>query len=59
MKFKPAKEGSETIVIAGFPGVGKSYAMRIDDGYNGIYVRDSDSSKFPKDGFPQNYVEHI
>ena len=49
----------KTRVIAGFPGVGKSYAMKLDDGYNGFFIRDSDSSKFPKDGFPDNYMEHI
>lgn len=44
-----------THVIAGFPGVGKSW---LSDKL-GDKVSDSDSSKFPKDGFPQNYINHI
>lgn len=45
----------KTVIIAGFPGVGKSFL------YNqyGEDVSDSDSSKFSKDNFPQNYIEHI
>lgn len=47
-----------TKIIAGFPGVGKSYA------YNklsemGRVVYDSDSSTFDKADFPRNYIEHI
>jgi len=46
---------SKAIVIAGFPGVGKTTF------YNNttLDVLDSDSSKFDKDDFPQNYIEHI
>lgn len=41
-------------VISGFPGVGKSsYVKKNKD------VQDSDSSKFDKTEFPQNYIEHI
>lgn len=45
-------------VVAGFPGVGKSslYNRSKEEGLN---VSDSDSSTFPKDGFPANYIEHI
>lgn len=41
-------------VISGFPGVGKSsYVKKNKD------VQDSDSSKFDKAEFPQNYIQHI
>jgi hypothetical protein len=50
----------ETLVICGFPGVGKSHAAsNLHDPYNGEFVIDSDSSKFPKDGFPLNYLKSI
>lgn len=61
----------QTIVISGFPGVGKSYFMSKAK-EKGLVVLDSDSSKFSwkKDvngnntkerepRFPQNYIEHI
>lgn len=45
-------------IVAGFPGVGKTtFATQAAD--RGILVSDSDSSKFSKDGFPQNYFSHI
>lgn len=43
-----------TKVICGFPGVGKSTLFN-----SGIKCTDSDSSKFDKDLFPGNYVDHI
>lgn len=53
----------KTIVVSGFPGVGKSHLFRECEGK---VVLDSDSSKFSwvSEGvrhpdFPQNYVEHI
>lgn len=53
----------ETLVISGFPGVGKSYLTKINEK---MIVLDSDSSLFSwiKDGvrnpnFPSNYIEHI
>lgn len=46
------------IVICGFPGVGKTTLFNLLK-EQGIRVLDSDSSKFPKDGFPANYIEHI
>lgn len=43
------------MIICGFPGVGKTHAFN-----SGRYsICDSDSSKFPKDGFPENYIAHI
>jgi broad-specificity NMP kinase len=42
-------------IIAGFPGVGKSSVFKK---YKDR-VSDSDSSKFPKGDFPQNYIKHI
>lgn len=48
------------VIISGFPGVGKSKAFEywVDD-YNGMHIEDSDSSKFQKDQFPDNYIAHI
>jgi len=43
------------IVISGFPGVGKSCFFKS----NPSTTSDSDSSLFPKDEFPSNYIEHI
>lgn len=46
------------IVICGFPGVGKTTLFKelSDKGYK---ILDSDSSQFPKEGFPENYIAHI
>lgn len=46
----------ETIVIAAFPGCGKSYATGI---YPHLHILDSDSSTFDKSDFPANYIRHI
>ena len=43
-------------IISGFPGIGKSYCF---DNVKDIDISDSDSSKFDKANFPQNYIEHI
>ena len=53
---------AKPMLVAGFPGTGKSYYC-----YNGDwshympskFATDSDSSKFNKANFPQNYIEHI
>lgn len=47
----------ETIIISGFPGVGKTslYNMKSDD----LIILDSDSSAFDKADFPENYIKHI
>jgi len=44
-------------VISAFPGVGKTYFF--ENSRDHIRVSDSDSSGFPKDRFPDNYIEHI
>ncbi len=45
------------LIVCGFPGVGKSECFRrYGDKFK---MSDSDSSKFPKDKFPGNYIEHI
>ena len=45
----------KTFIISGFPGVGKSWLKnKYKEG-----ISDSDSSQFPKDDFPQNYIKHI
>lgn len=46
-----------SIIIAGFPGVGKSHFFR--QWGTTLKLSDSDSSKFPKDAFPGNYIAHI
>lgn len=53
---------AKPMLVAGFPGTGKSYYC-----YNGDwshympskFATDSDSSKFDKSNFPQNYINHI
>jgi len=47
----------QTVIISGFPGVGKSYFC---NRASGLIVVDSDSSKFSHlPDFPRNYVRHI
>ncbi len=57
------KEIKFPIVISAFPGVGKTYFYNyMRDVERPGYVpdiKDSDSSKFPKQGFPLNYVQAI
>lgn len=45
------------ILISAFPGCGKTTVQRLLK--DKIRIIDSDSSTFPKDNFPQNYIEHI
>lgn len=47
----------ETLIISGFPGVGKTslYNSKSDD----LIILDSDSSTFDKSEFPENYIKHI
>lgn len=47
---------NDKVIISGFPGIGKSELFKI---YGEFKVSDSDSSKFPKDNFPANYISHI
>jgi hypothetical protein len=42
-------------VISGFPGIGKSKYAKLYPNQ----ISDSDSSRFDKSNFPQNYIEHI
>lgn len=44
-----------TSIVSGFPGIGKSSLFKMGN----LKVSDSDSSTFPKDGFPYNYTQHI
>ena len=71
-KFSPSKEfvqflnknnfqlkNDKTIkIILGFPGVGKSYCKEYFKGTD-TKIQDSDSSEFPKNDFPNNYLNHI
>ena len=54
---KNAENSNElyTLLCAGFPAVGKSYLYN----HSKLKVLDSDSSKFDKDFFPKNYIDHI
>jgi hypothetical protein len=52
---KSLKQG---IVISGFHGVGKSVFTSLAKAH-GVTISDSDSYKFTKDNFPQNYIDHI
>ena len=45
------------ILISAFPGCGKTTVQRLLK--DKIRIIDSDSSSFPKDNFPQNYINHI
>ena len=44
-----------SIIISGFPGLGKSILYK----ENKVNYSDSDSSKFSKKNFPENYIKHI
>jgi hypothetical protein len=51
---------AKPMLVAGFPGTGKSsYCYRDADYMPQGFATDSDSSKFDKANFPQNYIEHI
>ena len=64
MGFKVAGMGVDTAleavntasVLMGFPGVGKTFLY---ENNRGLDVLDSDSSKFDKSYFPDNYVQHV
>ncbi len=54
MNKKASNMGENIKVISAFPGVGKTtFAIKYDN------VADSDSSQFPKEFFPDNYIAHI
>lgn len=50
-------ELNKSLIISAFPGVGKSFLFK--ESSNDYLISDSDSSKFPKDEFPENYIDHI
>lgn len=52
----------EQLIISGFPGTGKSYYIARGEGSDYMpqgFASDSDSSKFDKSDFPNNYIKHI
>lgn len=53
----------QTRIVSAFPGTGKSYYCNYDisqyDPTPYGYCIDIDSSKFDKNNFPTNYIEHI
>lgn len=53
LKFDNVKK--KATLISAFPGTGKSYLFKNSD----KKVLDSDSSKFDKKYFPDNYIQHI
>lgn len=56
MKVKKYDDYKNTQIISAFPGCGKSHLYK----NNGDkIILDSDSSKFDKTNFPQNYIQHI
>ena len=55
-EFMLDNDKKETLVISAFPGCGKSHFFREN---KDKIVLDSDSSKFDKSDFPNNYIEHI
>ena len=64
MKFKKINM-KNTIIISGFPGIGKTYLTELYKGTD-IIVQDSDSSNFSwlepgirNPDFPNNYINHI
>jgi hypothetical protein len=60
MSLTSAVPAPTTIIVSGFPGIGKSsYVTSVRESSSGLSVSDSDSSKFPKTDFPANYLRHI
>jgi hypothetical protein len=59
-KSNPQNEAMQydTLLCAAFPGTGKTTMFNKCAGTKKI-ILDSDSSKFNKDQFPQNYLQHI
>lgn len=56
----PLKYHHEALLICGFPGVGKSHLTQaVYESRDDRVITDSDSSLFPKDAFPQNYIAHL
>jgi hypothetical protein len=52
----------QSYLISAFPGTGKSHFVNYGEGSGYMpsgFASDSDSSKFPKDNFPLNYLEHL
>jgi len=49
----------KALVVSGFPGIGKSYIYDKYKFNSDKIILDSDSSKFDKSKFPQNYINHI
>ena len=51
---------TKQMLIAAFPGTGKSHYCNVDADYMPQgFATDSDSSKFDKAEFPANYIAHI
>ena len=48
----------DTLVVSAFPGTGKSYYFKKNKSKT-FKILDSDSSKFDKKYFPENYIKHI
>ncbi len=53
--IKKFNENKKTLIISAFPGTGKTYLFNNTD----KTILDSDSSKFDKTKFPENYIQHI
>lgn len=55
IKFRLEINNMKTILCSAFPGTGKSFLFENSE----RKILDSDSSKFDKSNFPQNYIQHI
>lgn len=53
------KSDKRSIILMGFPGVGKTYVKEKYKGSNDLKILDSDSSNFDKSDFPNNYINYI
>jgi hypothetical protein len=53
--IKNFKNFKNTKIISAFPGCGKTHLFKNTD----LIILDSDSSKFDKKHFPDNYIKHI
>lgn len=57
-----SRNDGNTMLVAAFPGTGKSHYVNYGEGSGYMlqgFATDSDSSKFDKANFPANYIEHI
>lgn len=59
MDNTPLTPDYDTKIISAFPGTGKTYFVDSEAYIGSFSSIDSDSSKFDKEHFPDNYIQHI